>query len=151
MATPNSPQSTQQSLTLIKRLFDEVYTKGNLNLIDELIASNVRWHDPARTQHETGIQSFKEMERIYKQAFPNKKLKIDDIMAVDDKVVVHWTLTGTHKGDLEGIPATNRDFKVTGITMYRLANGKVTELWQSWDRLGLLEQIGEVERASALH
>lgn len=151
MATPNSPQSTQQSLTLIKRLFDEVYTKGNLNLIDELIASDVRRHDPARTQHETGIQSFKEMERIYKQAFPNKKLKIDDIMAVDDKVVVHWTLTGTHKGDLEGIPATNRDFKVTGITMYRLANGKVTELWQSWDRLGLLEQIGEVERASALH
>lgn len=151
MAIPNSPQSTQQSLTLIKRLFDEVYTKGNLNLIDELVATNVRRHDPARTEHETGIQAFKELERIYKQAFPNKKLKIDDIMAVDDKVVVHWTCTGTHKGDLEGIPATNRDFKITGITIYRLANGKITELWQNWDRLGLLEQIGEVERASALH
>lgn len=143
--------TTQQNITLVRRLFDEVYTKGSLNLLDELMANNVRLHDPARPDHREGLTSLKEVESIYKKAFPSKKLKIDDIFAVDDRVVVRWTCTGTHRGELEGIPATNRDIKITGVSIYRLANNKVAEMWSSWDRLGLLEQIGEIEPATALH
>lgn len=142
---------SSQNINLVRRLFDEVYTKGNFALLDELMAPNIKLYDPARPQHREGLQAFKEVERIYKQAFPTKKLKIDDIFASEDKVVARWTCQGTHKGELEGISPTNRDFKISGITIYRFTNGKIVEIWQTWDRLGLLEQLGEIEPATALH
>jgi steroid delta-isomerase-like uncharacterized protein len=142
---------SSQNSSIIRRLFDEVFTKGNLTLLDELVATNVKLNDPAHPNHRDGIQSYKQIEQTYKQAFPMKKFKIEDLMTADDKVIVRWTCRGTHKGDLEGIEPTNRDVQVSGISIYRLTNGKVSEIWQNWDRLGLFEQIGEVEPATALH
>lgn len=142
---------SQKNIELTRRLFDEVYSKGNLSACDNLLAPNIKLHDPARPHQREGLAAFKELEKTYTQAFPNKKAKIDEIWAAEDKVIARWTCQGVHKGELEGIAPTNQEFKITGISIYRYNNGKITEIWQNWDRLGLLEQIGEIQPAHALH
>jgi len=141
----------QQSISLIRRYFEELFNKGNLDICDELLAQNLKITDPARTSINSGSDAYKKLQRMYQEAFPNRKVKIDDILAANDKVVVRWTLQATHKGNLDDISATNKPVKITGISIYRLANGKISEIWQNWDRLSLLEQIGEIQPAHALH
>lgn len=144
--------TAQQNIALGKRLYDEVFNKGNLSVCDEIIANNVKINDPAmHNGHTEGLKAFKDAETQYKKAFPNKKITIDDIFANEDKVVVRWTCQGVHKGELQGIAPTNRSFKISGISIYQVANGKITSAFQFWDRLGLLEQIGEIQPALALH
>ena len=143
--------NSQQNETLVRRLFDEVYSKGNLSALDEILASNVRFSDPALPKVKEGIQALKNAENAYVKAFPGKRTKVDDIFATDDRVVVRWTSEGVHKGNLPGIEATNKPFKITGISIFRVANGKIVEITQQFDRLGLLEQIGEIQPAVALH
>ncbi len=141
----------QQNVNLVRKLFDEVYNKENLNLCDEIFAQNIQCHDPAIHNGKSGVQTIKQMENMYNKAFPGKKIKIDDVFATDDQVAVRWTCTGTQKGELQGISPTNKNCKITGISIFRISNGKISEMWQNWDRLGLLEQIGEIQPAHALH
>lgn len=144
---------TQQNIKLVNRFFDEVLMKGNLELIDQLFASDVQLHDPAAPNFKGGLAAFREKEVMYKKAFPNRNIKINDIHVLDEnRVVVQWTCQGTHKGELQDIPATNKNFKITGISIYTIKNNKISEINQNWDRLGLLEQLGAIEQhAMALH
>jgi predicted ester cyclase len=77
-------------------------------------------------------------------AFPDGHMTIDDLVVEGDKVVARYTLTGTHKGEFMGIPATNK--KVTGwvIEIDRVAGGKCVEGWSRMDTLGLMQQLGVV-------
>ena len=144
--------NSQQSIQFVKKLFEEVYVKGNLNALNEAFDANVKLIDPAAPNFKGGLNELKERETMYKQAFPDKKIKIDNIFAGEDHVIVQWTCTGTHRGELQGIAPTNKHIKITGITLYHFSkNGKISECCQSWDRLGLLEQIGEIQPALALH
>lgn len=144
--------AAQQNLNLVRRLFDEVYNKENLALCDELFANNIKLFDTAANHHNEGLKAVKEQEAKYVKAFPQKKLKIDDIFEAGDKVVVRWTCQATHRGNLEDIPATNKPIKISGISIYQCANGKINAIYQNWDRLGLFEQIGEVHLThAALH
>lgn len=139
------------NINQIKTFFEEVFNKDNFSACSEFLADNVKFHDPAAHQHNEGLEAYKELERTYRHAFPNKKTKIDEIFGVDDRVVVRWTTHGKHERELQGIAPTNAQFKFSGISLYRLQNGKITDIWQEWDRLGLLEQIGEIQPLHALH
>ena len=77
--------------------------------------------------------------RVSKRAaFPDIRVTIDDIFAVDDKVTLRWSSHGTHCGELQGIPPTNRPMTMTGIAIYRFAGGKIVEEWMNNDTLGML-------------
>ncbi len=141
----------QKNIIIIKKLFEEVYTKGDLIKCPDYIAENVIINDVAKKNGLKGLKGFKDMEEKYKTAFPTKKVTIQDIFGVEDKVVVRWNCQGMHQGKLDDISASNEKINITGISIYRFANGKIVEIWQSWDRLGLFEQIGEVQPALALH
>ncbi len=144
--------ASQQYIQQVKKLFDEVYSKGNVDAINEFFDKNVKLHDAAAPNFKGGISELKERESIYMNAFPNKQFKVEDIFAVDNKVVVRWSATGTHKGELQGIRATNKNVKISGISILVFDNqGKINEIYRAWDRLGLLEQIGEIQPAMALH
>ena len=73
---------------------------------------------------------------------------IDEIFSAGDRVVTRWTGTGTHVGELMGIPATDRPISVEAITIHRIEDGKIAEEWAVWDALGLLVQIGAVPAAA---
>jgi steroid delta-isomerase-like uncharacterized protein len=71
-------------------------------------------------------------------------MAIEDQVAEGDKVVTRWTATGTHKGELMGIPPSGKKVRVTGIAIDRLEDGKIVESWSSFDQLGMLQQIGAI-------
>jgi len=80
-------------------------------------------------------------------ATPLGEVPIDDAFTDGENEVTRWTVTGTHEGELAGIPRTGRRFSVTGISIGRVVNGKITESWNSWDALGLMQQLGVVSEA----
>jgi steroid delta-isomerase-like uncharacterized protein len=137
---------TNQNTTIIRTLFEEVLSKGNISKCSDFIAKDIVLHDPAFTKPIRGLDAFTTMEMQYTQSFPGKKAIIEELFTTDDKVIVRWRCQGTHKGSFNGISATNKPFNISGISIYRFDRGKIVEVWQNWDRLGLLEQIGEINQ-----
>ncbi len=139
----------KQMMDHIRRLYEDVYSKGKINVCDELCTADLKFHDPSATSYKVGVSSLKESENAYHKAFPNKKSKIEDICISGDKVIVRWSCQGKHNGELQGISPTHRSFNITGMSMYLFSNGKISEIWQAWDRLSLLEQLGAIQPAHA--
>lgn len=145
--------SSKENIKIVQNIYD-CFNKNDihhLSCLDDLLLPNVQFHDSATPNLTSGIQAVKQAETSYIKAFPNKSAKIDTIFSADDRVVVRWTVSATHKGQFQGIAPTNKSFKISGITIYRLANGKVCEVWQNWDHLGLLEQLGIYHQQLAAH
>lgn len=143
--------TAQQNINLIHKLFD-LFNQNDpkkLNAFDELLAPNCHLHDPIIAHPKAGSETFKQTEKEYIKAFPNKKLVIDDIFSTEDRVAARWTTKGNHKGEFQGIAGTDREFTISGISFYRIANNKIIEIWRIWDRQGLLEQIGKTHMAHA--
>jgi len=80
---------------------------------------------------------------VYEQG-ADGRWTIEEIFSAPDRVVVRWTGSGSHVGDLNGVPATGRPIRVDAITIHRMVDRKIAETWEVWDTLGLLQQIGVV-------
>ena len=81
---------------------------------------------------------------VFEAAFPHYQLAIEDMVAEEDKVVVRFTLNGTHKGDLMGIPPTGKEVNLPGIVIYRITDGKIDESWLSVNQLDMMQQLGAI-------
>lgn len=141
----------QENINLVRKLFD-FFNKNDINNLsgfDTVLSADVQLHDTAMKNAKSNLQAYKQAEKGYIEAFPNKVSKIDNVFAMEDQVVVRWTVTGTNKGQYQGNAPTNNDFKISGISIYRIANNKITEIWQVWDRYGLLEQLGIIQSKSS--
>ena len=129
--------------TVVRRLFDEVWNKGNLALLNEIIARDHANTGPGTLPGlPTGPEGTKQLVTVYRNAFPDVRFTIDEQIAEGDKVVTRWTAHGTHKGELVGIPATGKSSTVTGITVDRIENGKIAENWAIFDQFGMMQQLG---------
>lgn len=136
---------SEQYKALARRAIEEVWNQGKLNVVDELTASTAIFHDANVPGGKfTGPEGFKQFVQIYRNAFPDVRLTINDQIAEGDKVVTRWTATGTHKGQLMAIAPTNKHTTVTGINIDRYQSGKVVEAWASYDMFGMLQQLGVV-------
>jgi steroid delta-isomerase-like uncharacterized protein len=136
---------SEQNKALARRTIEEVWNQANLAVIDELVAPNATFHDPSVPDGKfTGPEGMKRFVQIYRGAFPDVHLTVNDQIAEGDEVCTRWTATGTHKGDLMGIAATGKSATVTGVDIDRYQDGKVVEAWASYDMLGLLQQVGAV-------
>lgn len=140
---------SKQMKECVTRLYNEVYTKGNWAACDELCDPQVKLHDQGVESSKPGM-TYKESEKMFHKAFPNKQAKIEEIYTNDDKVIVLWSCRGKQEGELYGHPATHRPVQLTGMAMYRFKNGKICEIWQCWDRLSMLEQLGIAQPAHAV-
>ncbi|UCF17494.1 MAG: ester cyclase, partial [Phycisphaerales bacterium] len=98
-------------------------------------------HDPAVPGHPLPYHVYKQVGLVYLAAFPDFRVTIENIIAEADMVGVRWTMNGTHLGELMGIPPTGRPVTFAGITIHRLADGKIVENWWSYDALGMMQQI----------
>ena len=128
----------------VRRLFEEVWNKGNLPVADELFSSTYVHHDASTPDVGRGPESEKKRATLYRTAFPDIRLTMDDIIAEGETVVARWSCRGTHKGDLSGIPPTGKQVNITGVSIARFANGKMEEGWVNWDALALMQQLGVV-------
>jgi len=135
---------SEHNKAIVRRLFEELWNKGNLSLADELFAPNYAHHDPSTPDVGRGPESEKKRATLYRTAFPDLRLTIEDIIAEGETVMVRWSCRASHKGDFGGIAPTGKQFNISGMTITRLSNGKMAEGWVNWDALGLMQQLGAV-------
>lgn len=133
-----------ENKALARRLVEEAFNAGRLEVVDELVASDFVEHDPSLTEEVRGPAGVKELIAGYRAAFPDIRITIEDQIADGDYVVSRWSGTGTHQGELMGMPATGKQATVTGITIDRIADGRIAESWDNWDTLGMMQQLGAI-------
>ena len=136
-----TPNPAVQNKAIARRVLEDAANGRNLELIDELLAPDYALHDPSNPMVQDR-ETYKQFLGGHFTAFPDAKWTIDDIVAEGDRVVVRWTLTGTHEGPLMGIPPTGKSFAMSGISIYRMADGKVAEEWAVADVMGFMQQLG---------
>jgi steroid delta-isomerase-like uncharacterized protein len=144
---------SEQNKNNVRRLFEEVWNKGHVAVADELFAPTYTHHDSSTPDLGRGPESDNKTATLYRNAFADIRLTIEDIMAEGETVVARWSCRGTHKGDLNGIAPTGKQVHITGISIARFTNGKMTEGFVNWDALGLMQQLGvvpELGRAKAV-
>lgn len=129
--------------TLIRRFGEEIWNKGNLLLADEFLAPTVVGHF-THLPSPTDLDGFTAFVTQVRRAFSDLALTLEDLIAEEDKVVARWTLRGTHEGLLLGIPPTSKPVEISATVIYRIAGGKIAEIWGNVDLLGLAQQIGVV-------
>ena len=139
--------SAEANKALVRRFYEEI-DKGNLDILDELVAPDYLDHNPPPSPGlDAGLDGLKQAFRIFREATPGHH-QIEDQIAEGDKVVTRLTSYGKHEGDLPGAPRTGNDLKMTSITIHRIANGKLVEKWAEKDVLGFLQQIGVIPSPS---
>jgi len=125
---------------VMRRAFEEIMTRGNIAAINELFASDFTGHDTSGGTF--GREEFREGVLDMLSAFSDRQVKIADQVVAEDKVVTRWQATGVHAGEFNGIPATGRRVSLTGISIDRIAGGRIVESWEVTDDAGLLRQLG---------
>ena len=130
-----------QSRELVLRHHDEVWTKGNLDAVDEIYAPDFVGHDPG-TPDWIGAAGVKLIVKRVREAFPDFRETVEDVLTDGDKVVTRFTASGTHLGMLRGFAPTGKAFRMAEIGIFRVAGGQIAEKWGMADRLGMFQQLG---------
>ncbi len=138
------PQNTQptDNRQIVQRFMDECWNQGNLNAVSELVADDCRYHDPVFPSLTSGAENLKNHIQTCRSGFPDLMFTTDDTIAERNEVVIHWTGTGTHKGQFLGMPPTNKKASVTGTSIFRIEGGKIVEEWANWNLMSMMEQLG---------
>ena len=136
---------SEENKRIARRAFEEVYANRNPPAADEIYARDFVDHDPAAPEEmRRGPDGVRGQAAMYAGAFPDIQMTVDDQVTEGDKVVTRWSAQGTHEGELMGIPPSGKRVTVSGITIARVADGKIQEEWTNWDGLGLMQQIGAI-------
>jgi steroid delta-isomerase-like uncharacterized protein len=133
---------SEKNEAVARRLMDEVWNKGDLKLIDQLLTSDHMNNDPMNPGR--GPEVLREVVQKYRTAFPDCRFDIDEMFSAGDKVVARWRYSGTHRKPLEGIPPTGRRVKGSGIAIHRFLGDRIQESYVNWDALGMMQQLGVV-------
>ena len=136
----NKDYAVQRNKEIIRRYFDGWGNRGDPAVADELIAPNVTLRNPPAILHS--LEDYKKGMAVFHRAFPDLHFTIEDLIAEGDKAVVHWTLRATQLGEYQDHPPTGKIITVSGISLFRIAAGKIQEITVSMDRLGQAQQLG---------
>jgi predicted ester cyclase len=135
--------STEQNKALARRIIEEIISRGNMSVADEVVALDYVGH-PTPPGVPAGREGLKLVVTMYRNAFPDLKTTIHDIIAEGDKVVIHMTHSATHKGEFMGIPPTGKSVSFGEISILRFAEGKNVEFWGQTDNMGMMQQLGVI-------
>jgi len=127
----------------IMRRFIEAINVRNLDIVDELVSKDhLDHHIPPELPR--GPEGVKIYFKSLSTSFPDCRITIEDLLADGDKVAIRIVFAGTHQGELMGIPATGKQFSITGIIIGRFEGGQIVEWWENADSLGLMQQLGVI-------
>ena len=133
--------STEENKAIARRWVEEIWDKGSVAAMDELLAANFVFNYAA-AEEASGREGYERTVTMYHTVSPDMHYAVDDIVTEGDKVAVRWTGQGTHKGDLMGIAPTGKQVTITGISILRIAGGKIVEEWGEINLLGALQELG---------
>jgi len=134
----------EKNTAAMRRFYDEVMGKGNMKVIDELVADNFVDHyvpDPKMPANKAGLTQTMGM---FRTAFPDLQISVEDIIAKGDKVWAYTIMRGTNKGEFMGMPATGKKIEVKGVDIVRFVNGKAVEHWGLNDDMAMMTQLGMI-------
>jgi steroid delta-isomerase-like uncharacterized protein len=126
---------------LVRRLHHELLAERDLDVVDRFFAAGFVSHNNP-PGFPPGVAGVKQFFAMFRDAFPDAAVAIDELVADGDRVAVATTLTGTHEGELMGMAATGRRVSVTGIDIVRIEGGKIAEHRGLTDIVGLMRQLG---------
>jgi steroid delta-isomerase-like uncharacterized protein len=131
-----------ENKALIRRFYEEAWDQGHLAVIDEVFRDDYPRHDLRSSQPEPGSEGQKRITADFRAAFPDLRFKVEMMIAEDQFVAARWTATGTHTGAWGAVEPTGRQVSFSGVNIFRFENGKVAEIWNHRDDLGLHERLG---------
>lgn len=139
--------SVEKNKAIVRRFFEEFINKGNLAVADEVLGPNIdHVAHGAPPGTPLGAEGAKKRLPVFRNAFPDFRVTVEDVVAEGDKVACRVTFKGTHKGEFQGIAPTNRPVTFSWIVIDRVAGGKIVERSALYDRLGLMQQLGVVSK-----
>jgi steroid delta-isomerase-like uncharacterized protein len=133
--------SVEENKALGRRIIKDFINNNNPAVADELFAADFINHNPALGT-SPDLAGLKQMIALYHKAFDDFHLTIEDLIAENDKVMVRMRTTGTHTGELMGIPPTHKRIDSHVISIVRIAGGKVKERWNVTNELEFMRQLG---------
>ena len=138
--------SEQHKQTVI-RWFEEVWNKGRRDAIDEMLPADCVIHDGEAAWR--GPEEFKPFFDRMRASFSDIRVTSEHAIAEGDVVCLRWSVSMRHTGDGMGMPATDKEVSITGMSLVRFADGRFAECWQNWDMYGMMQQINEASKAKA--
>ena len=115
----------QDNRELIRRFYEECWSKGNLAIVDELVSEDCKFHHSVFQALGPGPDDMRRYITVVRTGFPDLKFQLNSIIAEDDEAVIHWTGLGTHEGRFMGIPPTHKPAQVAGVSILRFRDGKI--------------------------
>ena len=132
----------EENKNKIIQITEETWNKGNLDVVDDHIAQAWSYHGPFGEYF--GADGFKQMVTMFRNIFPDCNFTIDDMLGEGDKLAVRYTITGTMKGEMMGVPPTGKSFSITAAYFYRFEDGKEVEVLPFSDSQVMMQQLGLV-------
>jgi predicted ester cyclase len=132
--------SPTENKVIVRRFIDELWNKGNLAVAEEIFHPKAT--SPSAPQLPSGAEGVKTLVKMFRSAMPDYHIEIIDLLADGDYVLVRFSQSGTHQGELMGIPATGKKATWGDIGILRFAGGKIVESWYNVDMLKLMQQLG---------
>jgi predicted ester cyclase len=136
--------SVEANKALIARIADEIWNRGDLAVVDDVMASGARYHGPHMPGGSGGREDWRNAIALYRGAFPDSHVTFEELLVSGDRIVGRWSATGTHRGTLPGMAPTGKRIAITGITIYHIVEGRIVEAWEELDLLGMWQQLGVV-------
>lgn len=134
--------STEENKAVVRRFEQDVWNGRNPSLVDEFFAASHVFR--AAGSPPLDREGHRQMIADFQRAFPDGQDTTDDLIADGDKVAHRWTYRGTHTGEFQGIPPTGKRVTLTGISIWRVEEGKIVESWHELDTLGMMQQLGVI-------
>jgi steroid delta-isomerase-like uncharacterized protein len=138
------PTDLEASKTVARRLATEVFSEGNMQSFDGLIAENYVNHNMPVPNIPGTKDGFRQLVEATRHAFPDVSVHIEDVVAEGDLVVFHDSVEATSKNDFFGVPPSNKPLKWTEIHFLRVVDDQIIEHWTNFDQLGILRQLGAI-------
>jgi steroid delta-isomerase-like uncharacterized protein len=138
---------SSENEAVVRRFYEELCNGRNNGIADQIFTPDHVNHDP-QVPSPDGPDGVVETVKPYQEAVEGH-WGIEDIFSSGDRVAVRWTGTGTHSGEINGIPASGNAIEVAALSVHRMQDGKIAETWTVWDTLGFMQQIGVVPTEAA--
>ena len=130
--------------SLMKRFYDEVFSAGNVDTVDELATEGLVDHEEGPPGTPSGREGVKAIVTMFREGFPDLKAEVAEQVEEGDLAVTRATFSGTHKGEFMGIPASGKSVSFDTIDIVRFDGDKVVEHWGVTDTMSLMQQIGAI-------
>jgi len=132
---------SQHNKEMVRNTLQKIWNRGDFSAIENRFSSDYVGHSITPVRGPEGARQF---AAVVRGAFSGYRYTVEDEIGEGDRVVHRWTATGIHEDEFQGIPATGKEVKISGMSIYRVADGKFIEGWTTVDMLGVMRQLGAV-------